>query len=321
MAAVASGPSPLRLRLFRPLLRAWPTQRGRWRLASLLLVSSPRGGDVLEARLVPNLPDEVVNTAVGVALRVRPDSHFLSPYLFGDYEPESGRVLQRLLSPGDVVLDVGANIGWYAALFGKAVGARGRVVAFEPLPHFAEAARGTIALNELDGTVEIRETGIGAVMGELIIHTFHGLPGGHASASDLGRIDAEPHRCPVSTLDGEVERHGLEEIALLKVDVEGFEREVFEGASALLARGDAPAVHFEVNQTCLRARGLTPADTFAPLKAAGYDALWRIDQAGRPVDLQEPLADVDGDYVAAKGAAAARVRVALSSGRRAAARA
>lgn len=321
MTAVATGPSPLRLRVFRPLLRAWPTQRGRWRLASLLLVGSPRGGEVLEARLVPNLPDEVVHTAAGVSLRLRRDSHFLSPYLFGDYEPESGRLLQRLLSPGDVVLDVGANIGWYAALFGKAVGAQGRVVAFEPLPHFAEAARGTVALNELAGTVEIRQVGIGNAAGELTIHTFAGLPGGHASVSDLGRDDAQPHRCPVVTLDGEVERHGLQAIALLKVDVEGFEREVFEGASGLLARDDAPAVHFEVNRTCLRARGLTAADTFAPLRAAGYDGLWRVDQGGRPAPVAEPLADLDGDYVAAKGVAAARVRSALSSGRHSAARA
>lgn len=314
MAAVATGPSPLRLRMSRPLLRAWPTQRGRWRLASLLLFGSPRGGEVLEARLVPNLPDEVIHTAVGVALRLRRDSHFLSPYLFGDYEPESSRALQRLLSPGDVVLDVGANIGWYAALFGKAVGAGGRVIAFEPLPQFAAAARGTIALNELSGTVEIREVGIGATAGELTIYSFEGLPGGHASSSDLGRDDAKPNLCPVSTLDEEVERHGLGAVALLKVDVEGFEREVFEGASALLARDDGPVVHFEVNQTCLRARGLTSADTFAPLKAAGYDELWRVDQAGRPVGLPEPLADLDGDYVAAKGAVAAQVRAALSSG-------
>ena len=280
-------------------------------MASLLLFGSLGGGAVLERRLTPNLPDIVICTDAGVVLRLGRDSHYLSPFLFGDYEPESGRVLRRILRPGDLVLDAGANIGWYAALFGRAVGPAGRVVAFEPLAHFARAARETVALNTLESTVEIVESGLGATVGDMVIHTFSGLPGGHASGSDLGRGDAERHLCPATTVDEHLHGAGIGRVDLLKADVEGFEREVFRGAMTVLGRDDAPVVHFEINQGCLRARGLTPADTFEPLRAAGYEALWRIDQTGRAVELSEPLPTADGDYVAAKGDAVTRVRAAL----------
>lgn len=308
-----SGPSARRLEWVLPVLRTLPIFRGRWRLASLLLLGDLGGGRTLEERVTPHLADSVLQTRAGVTVRLQPDSHFLSPFLFGDYDAAAWRILRRLLGRGDVVVDAGANIGWYTALFARTVGPEGRVIGFEPLPRFAACARETIALNGVAVNAELHECGLGREPGSFVVNTFVGLPGGHASVSDLGRSDAEPHECQVTSLDRFVASQELDRVHLMKVDVEGYEREVFQGAAALLGRSDGPIVHFEINHRCLAARGLSVEDVQEPLRAAGYQALWQINPHGGATRVTHPDDTNDSDYVTAKGAAITRVQRALAS--------
>src|SRR6185436_7645314 len=61
--------------------------------------------------------------------------------LTGTYEPETTRLVHKLVRPGMTVVDVGASVGYYSRLCGRLVGSRGRVYAFEPHPTIVELLR------------------------------------------------------------------------------------------------------------------------------------------------------------------------------------
>jgi len=122
------------VRTVRPVLRLYPFRKGQVRLSSVLLggsLSGPYPGP--PEPIIRAIPHGVVTQCRhGLKLRLQKDAAFIWPFLFGEYEEPNSRVYSRLISPGDVVFDVGASYGWYSALFGKLVGESGQVHAFEP---------------------------------------------------------------------------------------------------------------------------------------------------------------------------------------------
>jgi FkbM family methyltransferase len=285
------------VRLAGTVLRRYPSQKGRTRLSSLLLEGS-LGGDFPRnpARIASALPEgSVLGCRRGISIRIHRDPAFIRVFLYGEYEEPSARVFSRLVRPGDTVIDAGANFGWYTALFATLVGPRGAVHAFEPVAAIAALAADTIRINGIASTACVRVEGLGSERGEFTVHTFAGLPLGHASASDLGRPDANPVVCSITTLDAYAAEAGLEEVSFLKADVEGHERDVFVGARGVLNR-DQPLVAFEINAECLGPRGLAPADVLEALLSCGYTHVWAISAVGpRPVGQ---LA-ISADYIAA----------------------
>jgi len=281
------------------VLRAYPGVAGRWRLASALIAGRLDGSASLW-RLGEHIPALPLRSKDGVTVRLQPDRGYLELYLFGTYEPANARAFSRLVRPGDTIVDVGANVGYFAALLARWVGASGRVIAFEPVPHLADAARQTIADNGVEDVVCLQRRAVGAAPGHIAVHTFRGLPLGHASTTTLGRADAVAHECELTTLDVALgDELGVERVDFVKIDVEGAERDVLAGATRLLARPDAPIVHFEVNRRCLEDRGLLAAQVVEPLRDAGYDELWRIGRAGRLQRLAfTDVTDEGADYLA-----------------------
>ena len=289
----------------RALLRVYPFKRGRVRLSGVLLTGSFRGPfPGPPQRIVSAIPEgRVVRCRNDVLLRLHRDEAFIWPYLLGEYEEAVGRAFGMLIKPGDVVVDAGASFGWYSTLFARWVGSAGSVHAFEPVPKLAELAQDTLRLNGVEAMTSLNVEGLGSESGEFIVYTFAGLPLGHASASDLGRSDAQAHQCRLTTLDTYVRKAGLDRLDFLKVDVEGGERDVFLGGRQVLAR-HKPLIGFEVNIHCLRGRDLMPSDVFDLLRSCGYGFFWAIHEEGHLESVREPpfrtqdyLAAVDPDHL------------------------
>jgi FkbM family methyltransferase len=158
------------------------------------------------------------------------------------------------LQRGAVVLDVGANRGQYARLV-KAAHPEATVFSFEPHPaSFADLARvadelGITAINAACGAVEGSTTLFDYADG-----------GGTEHASVVPGVieahggDAERHEVRMLALDAFCAARQIHAIDLLKIDVEGHELAVIEGASRLIARGAVPLIQFEFNEMNLRAR-------------------------------------------------------------------
>jgi FkbM family methyltransferase len=193
--------------------------------------------------------------------------------------------LVRALSPGDVAVDVGANKGSYTWALARAV-PDGRVVAFEPQPALAEyltrACRSAGLAN-----VKVEAAGLSAASGTLMLN----VPGDGASSPDASfeahaAAAGEARRIEVPTyaLD-DYFRDEAGRIGAIKIDVEGHEAAVLDGAAALIAR-HRPAVVMECEQRHL-AGGAAVESVVGRLLGAGYTG-WFV-QRGTP----RPIAEFD----------------------------
>lgn len=177
------------------------------------------------------------------------------------------------LKPGDQVVDVGANIGDTVLAAAVQVGAAGHVIGIEPHPRTFRFLRDNVALNPVTN-VEVINVAVGAVPGTARFSDDR--------RDDMNRVDGGTLEVPVRRLDDLIP--GDDPIALLKVDVEGYEKFVFAGGPGVLER--TQCVHFEVSALHFARFGYATPDVLTLLSGAGF-ALFRIDGRRQivPVDL------------------------------------
>ena len=167
----------------------------------------------------------------------------ISPWLLlkGVYEPHLTSFLNRKTKPGMTVVDIGANMGYYSALFAS----KGACVhAFEPNPQLQEVLRKNIYLNagSLTPQCAVNQCAVGALEDTLSMKFPRWLTGGgsilneerHQDFLDLGHNESV--KINIITLDKYVKLNNLKRIDIIKVDVEGYEEEVLKGATELIRR-------------------------------------------------------------------------------------
>ena len=181
-------------------------------------------------------------------------------WLQGNPWPESPRergeqlVMGRAVRNGNLVLDIGANIGLHLALLSRLVGPSGRVMAFEPnsrlLPNLRQTA--AVAGNVTLYNIALSDRNDDA---SLFVPVDHSM----ASLEDWRHTDGEKEKvaCRMRRLDDLDVAGGP---AFIKCDVEGAELQVFRGATRLLDQADAPIILYEAGINTARGFGLTQWD-------------------------------------------------------------
>jgi len=155
----------------------------------------------------------------------------------------------RLLDPGDKVVDVGANIGYMTTLFATRVGPTGRVEAFEPHPRiFGDLERnvGAFAARSDIAPIRLHACAVGDSDGTGQLAEPDGFARNEGGATFL-RVGANTARCidvPLARLDTVLSGA---RVALLKIDVEGYESAVLAGASRLLSARRIESVIYEAH--------------------------------------------------------------------------
>jgi FkbM family methyltransferase len=188
-------------------------------------------------------------------------------FYFGDLDRKITWVCSRLVRPGDVALDIGANLGLVTLILSSIVGKNGQVHAFEPNPSMQSLIEQAIIRNRVTN-VQLHRTALGAQPGELILS----VPDGNAGAASFraNRQVSESARLtvPVRTLSSVLADLSIEHIRLVKIDVEGFEPEVLTGAADFFALCPPDAILFELND-CVEGE-LYDHPTIQLLEKLGY---------------------------------------------------
>ena len=153
--------------------------------------------------------------------------------------PEMSFTLQ-LLRPGDLFIDVGANVGSYTILASSA--ARAKTISIEPIPRLYEDLIENIRLNQIESLVDARNIGVGDKKEKLIFTSSLETINHVLRENEIG--DASSIEVPVETLDSIV---GSSCPKLIKVDAEGFETPVIRGADQILSQQTLLAVILELH--------------------------------------------------------------------------
>jgi FkbM family methyltransferase len=194
-------------------------------------------------------------------------------------------------------LDIGANFGVLTLLMSKLVGPQGLVHAFEPNPILCKFMETTFAHNCLTN-VRLHAVALGAYAGKMELHVPSENFGG---ASLVGKTiwTKESFSVPVQRLDDVISREENRSIALIKIDVEGFELEVLKGAQRILDEF-RPTVIFESNEN-LREERITPVMKL--LRDIGYRFIMIprrfVRMKTRLIDLDHPNQTTGHDLVGA----------------------
>jgi FkbM family methyltransferase len=256
-----------------PLLRAY-IRWAPWRLGKRALWARVAAGRARRPRPF------VARTAYG--FRVAGDQRLIMPrclYWFGLWEPALSAWIQRSLRPGDVFVDVGANLGYFSLLAARAVTDSGSVVAIEASPENARRLEENLERNNVRNVRIIRA----AAAAEAGAVRLYRAPWNDAEDSIVpnGGKDAAVD-VPAGTLASLLSDDELGRARVIKIDVEGGELGVLRGLAPVAAQLRADAeIAVEAHPDVLAAQGAGVSDLLGLLRPAGFGA------RELPVDISE----------------------------------
>lgn len=204
--------------------------------------------------------------ADGIQIQVPDSLHLITPYVLREqqdwFEDEIGFVRQ-ILQVGSKAIDIGANFGVYTLSMARCVGPQGRVWAYEPASTTADALNASVALNGFS-QVSVERCAVSSAPGQAQLQLQD-----NAELNALVREVAAGVRTetvPLVTLDDEMRRHDWAGLAFIKIDAEGEEVNIIQGAHRFLAEL-SPLVQFEIRDgTAMK------LDVVFALGALGYES-------------------------------------------------
>ena len=264
-----------RLREFRDRQLGFARETGRSLQRKLFRnLGDRRSADRRQAHEAPpravrfNERDMLVRTPFGWVLAPLEDEVLLT-YLVdgGALEPGTTKVLTALVREGDTVVDVGAHLGLMTIPAALRAGATGRVISFEPLPRLVQLLRRNVALNDVADRVHIEAKACGENRGAALLHV--GAVLGHSSLLPLDdeRSVLEVATCPVD----DVVPAGCP-VAVVKIDAEGFELQVWRSMRRVRSESRDLAVIVEFGPSHLRRSGVSITDWLAEFYDDGFTA-------------------------------------------------
>jgi FkbM family methyltransferase len=203
-------------------------------------------------------------------------------YISGDllrdkiWEPFETTVLGRLCAPGDVVVDLGANIGWYSVVASRIIGPAGKVYAFEPDPDNFRLLCENLALSGVQQNFRMYNIALADQISASALYLSNDNLGDHRLFDD--GTSRECISVNVSTLDSFF-ADDLQKPTIVKSDTQGSEGRILLGAQRLFESGWRPIIILEFWPYGLSNTGFDPLSLYLQLTAMGYNPRWPSDNA------------------------------------------
>jgi FkbM family methyltransferase len=236
----------------------------------------------IQIEKVRNEESYIIKNVQGSDMLLNLNDTGISQELFftGVHEPESTKQFKKELKPGMTIFELGANIGYYALIGAKIVGPKGKIIAFEPSPVNMRSFKANVALNNIEKIVDTYQMGIGDKTGKMLFNlvnkgnmsSFYNRNDGDGIKT-LKSIEVDVISVDDFLLDKQIK------IDYMRMDVEGYEYEIFQGMKKFLYTEYAPTAFFiEVHSELLNNNGHSCKEFVLMLNTFGYDvtsARWR----------------------------------------------
>ena len=238
----------------------------------------------------------LVQTLHGLKYLIDPRDLIMAPQLivYRQWEPDLSALFDKLLTPESVVVDVGANFGYFTCLAGARIGTAGsgRVFAVEANPEMVRLLHANLAINWSMCPVDVFAVAAGEKAGRVRLSQPVDRAA-NASLTPSDEADALSFEIQMKPLDALVPKTLA--VDLLKIDVEGHEAGVLKGARKLLARSPNVTVVMEWSRPQMAEAGCSAAEMSALIADLGL-AAWTAPADGlvanaRPLSA-EALANI-----------------------------
>lgn len=214
------------------------------------------------------------------------------------------RFALNYVKPGMIAVDVGANIGLWSICLAKQVGNGGKVHSFEPYKKTVGILKRNIDLNQLKSKVVVHQEALGRQSsdGILIMPEFGGDADCFVKSSnaDDSSLNCSDQKILISTLDEWAKRYNIiDGIHFAKIDCEGSELFVLQGAQELLARSKQLLIVCECNPEATIRQGYQPSELFSFLEQFGFN-VGLIDPRTKLINYHIPPSGFCGNFIAMK---------------------
>jgi FkbM family methyltransferase len=244
--------------------RRFPIRRGKLRVINFISQTPPSNASTLR---MTTLKYGGFKMSCDLAEMLQRQFYYFGTYLM---EEENISCWQSMAQGAKTILDVGANAGIYS-LAALAAQPEAVVHAFEPTPEIANRLRATAKLNGLE-RLYVHEAAISTRCGTATLRRFRGEFGTNEGMNFISEDqgDAEDERVQTVCLDQFCEEHSIEQVDLLKMDIQGHEFAALKGAEKLIAAGRINTIFMELNW-CPTEQAVCPAaESIQLLKRANY---------------------------------------------------
>jgi FkbM family methyltransferase len=186
-------------------------------------------------------------------------------FLWGGREPECTRIFKGELREGDVVLDIGANIGYYVLLEALFLGPKGKIYALEPSPETYRRLVKNLELNAIEPEVELRQLAVSDRPGKVVMQL--GPASNHHRILPQDSMAERRVEVEATTIDDLI---GDKKIDMIRLDTEGSEVLIIQGMKNVLARGGPLKMFIEVHPKLAGQYGSDIGEMLNTLAEAGF---------------------------------------------------
>lgn len=248
---------PFIKKMIRHVYYNWGLSNHHWLVGIVLLLSLRNKSSLRERLKNINLRKPTRAFCDGIAYDFFLIDDVQKSIFFNLYEKNELAKIAPFIKPGGTYLDIGANIGFYSLAFAKKLNLNGKVYAFEPNPKTYAQLQRNCCLNTFAANIFTYNLAV-SNQEKTIPFYYDKVNSGSATAVFYEDMQGKVEKTEVSaiTLDKFIEKEKIAQIELIKIDVEGHEIELLEGAKQALAAKIFKAIQIEFNGQRLHEQGI-----------------------------------------------------------------
>ncbi len=204
-------------------------------------------------------------------MRLYRDSELCRLIYVDNFEAQERQFVNMFLRPGDIFVDIGANIGLFTLIAAQRVGKTGKVYSFEPGIKAFERLQINVQLNQVSNTC-CYQIALSDRSGKAVMYIANDNRDAWNSLSKpLSSESAFIENIETITFDEFVEKNQLTgKVTMVKIDVEGWESHVLSGGVGTFSRPDAPVLQVEFTEENARQAGTSCRNLYEQLVGLGY---------------------------------------------------